>query len=108
MVNGRQDKRALLALATASLDARESERPEDDRLPSYLEELGPFWRVDLLDPGTGQSPRLQSDAHSFTAYSVGADEKDDGGDLVSERRIADERGYGIRRVRGKDIGSACC
>ena len=79
-------------------------RREHGRLPESLEQLAGTSPADPMDPWSGQPLRYRSDEHSFTVYSIGPDEKDDGGDLVSEWRTADERGYGVRRVRGKDIG----
>ena len=78
---------------------------DQGRLPSSLSELEGKYLPELpLDPETGGPLRLSVSDGAFTVYGVGPDGRDDGGDLISEWRTADTRGFGVKRVRGKDIG----
>jgi hypothetical protein len=75
------------------------------QLPATLQELRGGYIPELpVDPATGQPLRYRTDANSFMIYSVGADGMDDGGDLTSQLREVDVRGWGRRQLRGKDLG----
>lgn len=75
------------------------------QLPRTLEELRPAYLTDVpQDPATGGPLLYRSDDRSYTVYSTGPDRKDDGGDLVSDLRAVEQRGWGRRLVHGKDVG----
>ena len=74
-------------------------------LPATLEALVPTYLTAIpLDPFTGEPLRYKRDEDGYTIYSVGADEKDDGGDLTSGLREALEKGFGRKELRGRDEG----
>lgn len=60
--------------------AVERYRLAKSRLPESLEELAPDYIDEVpVDPYSGEPLRYVHDAESFTVYSIGQDEKDDGG-----------------------------
>jgi hypothetical protein len=74
-------------------------------MPPTLEDCVPaFLPAVPEDPATGGPLLFQVTHDAFTIYSVGLDKRDDGGDLTSDLRAVDERGWGQRRLRGKDVG----
>lgn len=78
---------------------------EQGRIPASLDELrGKYLRDVPADPYTGEPYRLKVEPGSFTVYSAGPDGNDDGGDLLSQLRQRDERGWGLAQLRGRDVG----
>jgi len=94
------DRGARLAVAVERF-----RRDHSGVLPRSLADLVPTYLVSVPeDPLSGRSMLFRSDHASYTIYSVGADGKDDGGDLSSELRTVIERGWGRRLLRGRDTG----
>jgi hypothetical protein len=80
-------------------------RRDHDRLPAALADLVPqYLREVPEDPFTGRPLLFQATAGSYTIYSVGMNEKDDGGDLTSESRGVRTGDRGARVIRGADVG----
>jgi hypothetical protein len=74
-------------------------------LPPKLEDCVPAYLPAVPeDPATGGSLLFRATLDAFTIYSVGRDQKDDGGDLTSQLQTVEERGWGQREVRGRDMG----
>lgn len=94
------DRASLTAIAVALYRIEHG-----GQLPATLQALhGTYFTALPVDPASGQPLRYKTDASSFTIYSLGADGKDDGGDLTSQLREVEERGWGRRLLRGKDVG----
>lgn len=73
--------------------------------PSALSDLVPQYLNDVpVDPFSGRPLLFRPSAGAYTIYSVGPNQKDDGGDVTSELRGALERGWGRRAIRGADVG----
>ena len=80
-------------------------RRDRGNVPSALSDLVPQYLNDVpVDPFTGRPLLFRLSADAYTIYSVGPNQKDDGGDLTSELRGAVERGWGRRAIRGADVG----
>jgi hypothetical protein len=80
-------------------------RDHDDEIPSDLNELSPRYLAKVpIDPFSGAALGYKRDRSAYIIYSVGPDQKDDGGDLTFELRQTIERGWGFRRARGRDMG----
>jgi hypothetical protein len=80
-------------------------RRDRNRLPGALTDLVPQYLSDIpADPFTGRPLLFQATAGSYTVYSVGMNEKDDGGDLTSDSRGTRVGNRGARIVRGTDVG----
>jgi hypothetical protein len=80
-------------------------RRDQNRLPAALSELVPPYLNEVpADPFTGRPLLFQSTANSYTIYSVGPDQKDDGGDLTSQSRGTRVGNRGARTIRGADVG----
>lgn len=74
-------------------------------LPETLQVLVPDYLAAVpVDPFSGRPLIYRHDADAYTVYSVGPDRKDDGGDLTSEFRRAVRRGWGQKRLAGRDEG----
>ena len=81
-------------------------RDHDGTLPGGLEDLVPKYMPAVpQDPLTGRPLLFRTATGAYTIYSVGADGKDDGGDLASELRQVINRGWGRRLLKGKDLGA---
>ena len=83
------------------------ERFRRDRaaLPGALTDLVPAYLSDVpVDPHSGRPLLFRPAAGAYTIYSVGPDQKDDGGDLTSELQNTLARGWGRRLIRGTDVG----
>jgi hypothetical protein len=93
------DRTALTAVAI------ERFRRDNGMLPVALTDLVPRYLARVpQDPYSGASLLYESEATSYTVYSVGPDRADNGGDLTSELLAAQKRGYGPRSLRGLDAG----
>ena len=80
-------------------------RGHQGALPRTLDELVPtYLPAAPTDPLSGKHLLFRTDGKSYSIYSVGADAKDDGGDLASELHEVIKRGWGRRNLRGKDVG----
>jgi hypothetical protein len=83
------------------------ERFRRDRgvLPGALADLVPQYLASI--PGDSYSGRpllFRAADGAYTVYSVGPDQKDDGGDLTSEFDRVVQRGWGRRVIGGADVG----
>ena len=68
-----------------------------DLVPNYVSDVP-------VDPFSGRPLLFRATADAYTIYSVGPNQKDDGGDLTSELRGVVARGWGRRVIRGADVG----
>jgi hypothetical protein len=96
-----------LIIDRSSRIAMAVERFRRDRgnVPTALSDLVPQYLNDVpVDPFSGRPLLFRPSADAYTIYSVGPNQKDDGGDLTSELRGAVERGWGRRAIRGADVG----
>lgn len=85
--------------------AVERYRRDQHRLPGALADLVPqYLSVVPLDPMSGGPLLFKATADSYTVYSVGPNQKDDGGDLTSQSRGVRSGDRGRRIVRGADVG----
>lgn len=93
------DRSSLIAVAI------ERFRRDQNRLPTALTELVPTYLNELpADPFTGRPLLFQATAGAYTVYSVGPNQKDDGGDLTSESSGVRAGNRGARNIRGADVG----
>ena len=73
--------------------------------PGALGELVPRYLASVpADPYSGGPLLFRSADGAYTIYSIGPDQKDDGGDLTSELERAVQRGWGRRVIAGADVG----
>jgi hypothetical protein len=82
-------------------------RDHDGAPPHTLSDLVPHYLAAIpADPFTGAPLlyRAAADGGAYTIYSVGPNQKDDGGDLTSELQQVIKRGWGRRIIRGADVG----
>jgi hypothetical protein len=101
------DPRALIAARCAriAVAVERFKRDRNGELPPSLSVLVPAYLAELpADPYSGQSLVFRSAPGSYTIYSVGSNQQDDGGDLTSELQAAIAKGSSVRRIRGNDIG----
>lgn len=91
--------------SVAAIAVERYRRDHQGALPGALQDLVPQY-LDAVpqDPVTGGSLLFKQDSGAYTIYSVGPDKKDDGGDLNSELLKVIKQGYGVRVVRGADLG----
>ena len=67
------------------------------QIPTTLNELVPACAKSLpQDPFTGKDLLYRHDARGFVVYSVGADGKDDGGNLVRPKNVSEPPDTGVR------------
>jgi hypothetical protein len=66
-------------------------------VPQYLASIP-------VDPYSGAPLLFRSAADAYTIYSIGPNQKDDGGDLTSDLDRAVQRGWGRRIISGADVG----
>jgi hypothetical protein len=85
--------------------AVERYRRDRGNVPRALSDLVPHYVSDVpVDPFSGHPLLFRAGADAYTIYSVGPNQKDDGGDLTSELRATVQRGWGRRVIRGADVG----
>ena len=101
----RRDSLALDRASATAIALTLYRRDRGGALPDSLHALVPDYLPAVpQDPASGGPLLLKRDAHAFTIYSVGPDQKDDGGDLTSQLKKVDEQGWGMRQLAGKDVG----
>ena len=98
-VRNELDYRALLRTAALAL-AAEEHRQQTGSFPSKLSDLAPASSEGLAtDPFTGDPLRMARTEEGVVIYSVGADEKDDGGPVVRDPRTSVRKDVGFRLLR---------
>jgi hypothetical protein len=91
--------------AAAAIGVERFRRDHAEMLPDSLAQLVPRYLTGIpIDPFSGASLLYVKDDVSYTVYSVGSDRLDDRGDLISELVKVQKQGYGLRRLRGRDVG----
>lgn len=94
------DRSACVAVAVERF-----RRDHRGALPTVLQDLVPRYLASLpLDPLSGAPLLYRTSDEAYTVYSVGTNQKDDGGDLTSEWQTATTHAPGFRAIRGADIG----
>ena len=106
MLPRRDEKRLVLDRASATAVAVQLyRRDHDGALPAALHDLVPRYLPSVpLDPATGGPLLLRTSGEAFSIYGVGQDRKDDGGDFTSDLQEVERRGWGVRALRGRDVG----
>jgi hypothetical protein len=94
------DRASVVALAVARYRLAHT-----GRVPATLAELVPAY-LDAVpeDPLAGRPLLFRTQPDAYIVYSVGADGRDDGGQLASELQETIRRGWGARAIRGVDTG----
>ncbi len=88
---------AHLTLTITAL-AIERFRLRESTLPSTLDELVPdFLETPPLDPFDGRLLRYQPSAQAYTLYSIGQNEKDDGGKAAFKRFTEGDTVFRVER-----------
>lgn len=91
--------------SVAAIAVERHRRDHKGALPGALRDLVPKYLAAVPeDPVTGGPLLFRQDAAAYTIYSAGPDKKDDGGDLNSELLKVIKQGFGLRFIRGADLG----
>jgi len=80
-------------------------RDRGGALPASLAELVPRYLPAVpIDPMIDAPLHYRVQADAYVVYSVGLDQRDDGGDLTSEVRRETRPDWAARNLRGRDLG----